>query len=140
MSGGAQRKALRQAVRDVVYGLSIFDNFTVLESWGQSLDPEALPVVGVMTPTERVEGLDGSTLRRGTTVVVHFAMVGGDGLDDQLDDYADTVESVVYAVLKNRAEPLFGVDSIDVDVKSAGGKRMGSATLTFSETRYSPEP
>lgn len=140
MSAGDDRKSLRQAVRDVVRGLAIFDGWIELKSWGQSLDQDMLPAVGVMTPTERVEGLDGSTLRRGTTFVVHFAMVGGDDLEDDLDDYADVVEAAVYAVLNLRDAPLFSVESLDFEIKSAGGQRMGSATLTFSETRYSPEP
>lgn len=140
MTAGVQRKELRRTVRDVVTGLPIFDDWTQLRSWGHSLDPEALPVVGVITPSERAEGLTGEELRRSTTFVVHFAMTGGDNLEDDLDDYSDMVEAVVYAALRDRDMPLFQIESAEFDIKDAGGKRMGSATLTFSETRFSPEP
>lgn len=140
MTAGAERKALRQTIRTAIRNAPAFVGWTELKSWAQSVDPDMMPVIGLMTPREDVEGLDGDTLRRSTTFAVHFAILGADSIEDDLDDTADAVETLVYATLKQRDMPLYSIQNLDFEIKDAGGQRMGSATLTFSETRFSPEP
>jgi hypothetical protein len=139
MQGPARRK-LRQDVREVLAAQAEFSGWAVLKSWAQPQDESAYPALGVMTPREVVDGLDGTTLRRDTDLVVHLAITGSDDLEDEIETHADTAEAVVYAVLQDRDQPLFGLVSIDFDIKDAGDIRLGTATLLFRETRYSPEP
>lgn len=133
------RKEYRDFVKAALSTESTYEDFTVLPAWAQNISARDLPVIGVATPTEAKDLLDHGTSVRQTRLLVLAKMVGGDEIEDTLDDLSDSLErSVMSAVNSEKIECLLTGTSIEVD--AGGENRVGSLTMEFSVTKWLVEP
>lgn len=134
----AERKALRAALRDAVAS-AIADHAPlagrpIISAWTTKIDPSALPLVGVTTPSEEREPLaqdtDGQNFL--AVVVVKRAHEGGDGteLEDTLDDDAEALVGPIEAGVQTLTRD-FALRSSAIEISGEGSPRIGTLTLTF---------
>ncbi|WP_190305661.1 hypothetical protein [Roseicitreum antarcticum] len=141
MSG--ERKALRADLRAAIDGIkSLYGPLAtapVISAWAQSLDPKALPVIGVATPSEECSAATQDTTALDLTAVVVIKRVertGDDGtaLEDALDDDAEALIGPIEAAMQS-ARRDFELRSSAIDI-SAGSPRVGTLTLTFAASDH----
>ena len=98
------RGVIRRDVRAALAALARFSGARLISSWTQNvtLTPGDAPVYGVSTPREVSQPASASDVERQTDVVVHLARVGGDEIEDDLDDDEITCLRAI-AGMKNTA-------------------------------------
>lgn len=94
------RSALRTAAKTILKGDTFFaDADCVLSS--AKVDSETLPCWSVSTPGEDREDLRRGHFRTDTDLVVALNIKGdADTIEDLLDDYSETIETLIVAGLK----------------------------------------
>jgi hypothetical protein len=132
------RTSLRVAVRDGLSGAAALSEFTVLRAWGQNIDTDALPALGVFIPRELIAGADVSQQLRVPEIVVQVRRAGGDDLEDLLDADAAAIEPVVEAILAAAVSGEHGLASTDIDISGEGKSRVGKMNLMFRAGAYVP--
>ncbi|WP_127109927.1 hypothetical protein [Pararhodobacter zhoushanensis] len=137
----AERKALREdlrvAVAAVMAGNPTWAGKSIISAWTTNLSPDALPVIGVATPTEErdaaAQDTDFQTFV--AVVVVKRAHKGGDGteLEDTLDDDAEALVGPIEAGVQAQGRD-FALRSSAIEISGEGSPRIGTLTLTFGAT------
>lgn len=130
------RTTLRVAVRDGLAAAPALSGFTVLRAWGQNIDADALPALGVFIPRELVAVSDVSQQLRVPEIVVQVRRAGGDDLEDLLDADAAAIEPVVEAILAAAGTGEHGLASTDIDISGEGKARVGKMNLMFRAGKY----
>ena len=134
------RTTLRVAVRDglaaAVSTAPALSGFTVLRAWGQNIDTDVLPAIGVFIPRELVAGADVSRQLRVADIVVMVRRAGGDDLEDLLDADAAAIEPVVEEILATAGTGEHGLASTDIDISGEGKARVGKMNLMFRAGKY----
>lgn len=125
------RSTMRTTVRAAAQAELYFSAFTVLEQWGQGIDPEALPGFAVFTPRENKNRVGAGQYQRLTDLVVLIRREGAATLEDDLDLDAEAAETMVLAAIIGLGVEDCELVSIDTEIPGTGEKRIGSVTLTF---------
>jgi hypothetical protein len=133
------RSIIRRDVRAALVADVYFTGWTVLKSWGQSIDTDTLPAVGVFTPREQVRRGAVNQVTRDTDVAIQARRQGGDDLEDALDDDSEKIETLVLGVLGALAVSEYELTSTDIDINHDGAQRVGRLNMIFRATRYTPE-
>lgn len=134
-----QRKALRAdlraAVETVIAGNPSWAGKSIISAWTTNLSPDALPVIGITTPSETREpaATDTDAVTLLAVVMVKRKHSGGDGteIEDELDDDAEALIGPIEVALMNGARDV-ALRSSAIDVTSEGSPRIGTLTLTFA--------
>lgn len=140
----AERKALRADLRAALASIAAevpaLAGVKVISAWSQSVDPKALPVLGVTVPTEEVEPIsfDVEQLDMRAIIVAKVAITGADGTDgpegeDELDDLALALCAPIEAALIRETGPARDAElrSSAIEISGTGSPRVGTLTLTF---------
>lgn len=131
------RTDLRTAARAAIAGSARFADFTQVKLWSKSIDYKTLPVFAVGTPNETClrDGLDQTA--RTTRIIVAIKRLGGDELEDVLDEDSAEVERAVMA-----AFPPGAVDLTETALAedSSGEQRVGTLTMTFAAPTWQSDP
>jgi hypothetical protein len=133
------RSAMRTGLRAALAADPDFGALRQLSAWAQDIDAASLPFLAVVTPreTKDLDSLD--TSLRDTTLVVILKRLGGEALEDQLDDDSAALERICLSALGSldvEAELL----SVDIQLDGKGEQRLGSLTMTFRVRQWLPEP
>lgn len=131
------RGEIRADVRAALQSSARFASFGHVRLWSKSLDFKALPVIAVGIPREGCErtGLEQTT--RQTTIIVAIKRLGGDDLEDLLDEDSAEIERVIMAVLGSNKMDLTDTSLAE---DGAGEQRVGTLTMTFVVSTYQSDP
>jgi len=132
------RGVIRRDVRAALAALARFSGARLISSWTQNvtLTPGDAPVYGVSTPREVSQPASASDVERQTDVVVHLARVGGDEIEDDLDDDSIAIEAAVLPVLAASGLATHQLAAIDIELSGEGAQPLGKLTLTFRAGRF----
>jgi len=135
------RKAYRAGLRAAFAALPEFADVAITKAWAMPSDAEGLPALTVLTPRENVQGDGVDMVNRSTQVVVVLKISGDEDIEDDLDDFAEVIESAALAYFAG-LEPgpaLWGVASIDTKIEGGARKRVGALEMRFEVVRYTAE-
>jgi hypothetical protein len=116
-----------------------FEDFQANSAWSQTIDHDELPFFAVATPREGKDKTTHSNSTRQTTLVVVLKILGGDGLEDELDALSIVVENVVITALEN-SERDCDLSETSVDLDGNAGSRVGTLSMKFTVTIWPLEP
>ena len=135
----SDRKAIRAAALAALTVAPRFAAMTQISAWAQSVDTESLPCFGVATPEEVKETAEVSGLsRRDLTLVLSLRRLGGDDIEDALDDDAEAAEAAIIAALLGDNQ-ICDLRRTAVTVNGDGRARIGALTLTFMVTYWTDD-
>jgi hypothetical protein len=133
------RSAIRAGLRAALAADPTYGAVRQISAWSQNVDAASLPIIGVVTPKE-IKDLDGlKTSERETTLLVVLKRIGGEDLEDQLDDDSAAIEIVALTALSGMdlgAELM----ATDLTLDGSGERRVGTLTMTFRLRQWLPEP
>jgi hypothetical protein len=139
----APRKQVRADLKTVIDGLIAagqpLAGARVISAWAQNIDANALPAVGIATPSEQRAALSQETDQATITAVVVIKRRGGDDLEDDLDDDAEALIPAIEAGLKTTTRDC-ALTTSAVDINGAGSPRVGTLTLTFQMITFADRP
>ncbi|MBJ2150635.1 hypothetical protein [Paracoccus sp. IB05] len=133
------RSQIRAALKLALQVNSHFAGFTLKSAWAQNIDAETLPVMGVATPRETKDQDALDSAERGITAIIVLKRLGGDDLEEVLDDDSVPVENLGLATLRTLS---FGavLESTDIDIAGSAEQRIGTLTMVFRVVLSTPEP
>jgi len=133
------RAALRQSVRDAVLAHDRFADFSLLRRWSANIDAQTLPAVLVATPEEQPRRVAVGQVNRLTDLRVSLRRLGGDDMDDVLDEDSAVLETIVLPLLEQVAPGEFDLTLIETKVNEEANKSLGMLDMTFSLVRRTAE-
>lgn len=130
------RAGYRTAARAALKALPQFADFTFLDVWAGSIDPKSLPVIGVLTPGERVRPGSSGQFERSTTLQIALKRIGtAAALEDQLDADAALIEPAVMAAVWSAGVQIFPT-ALSISFDTDGNKPVGTLVLDFEITSW----
>ena len=134
-----RRASIRAALRLALSVAPRFAEFEIIPAWTSSVDARSLPVLGIATPSETKDQDTHQAAERAITIIVVLKRLGGEDIDDVLDDDSDHVEGMVLATLRT-----LGIDAqldrTDVSADGSADRRIGTLTMTFRAFVQTPDP
>ena len=131
------RSEYRALALDALAAHGRFAGFTAPKVWPSGLDAESLPLIGVLTPQDRSERDTHSSSRRSTLLQVGVRRLGGDDVEDVLDEDSFHVEAIVIAALQTRSVGCVLEDTSLVS-NSQGEANVGTLVMSFRLTSFRP--
>lgn len=128
MSG--TRSMIRSFARDALAADPRMSAFEQISAWAGNIEAARLPVLGVVTPGERIEGETLSHYQRATILQVVAKRLGRDDLEDQLDADADQIEFAVLAVFALHRIECTPV-SVSFTLNGEGEQRIGTVVAEY---------
>lgn len=136
---GGYQVAYRAAYRAAAFAALAADTrlgaVTQISAWGESLDIDTLPVLGVVTPSETARPSAHGQFERGTLLQVVLKRSGGKTLEDALDADAAAIEAAVVGALLTSEIQCFPEDLTTV-VNGEGQRRIGTVVVNFRVTSW----
>jgi hypothetical protein len=108
-----------------------------LSAWAGNIPAEMLPVLGVVTPQERATLDVFDQMERSTLLQVVVKRLGGDDLEDTLDEDAEAIEDCVVTAIfaaHHRCLP----EDLTIALNGEGEQRVGTAIVNFRVTWHRP--
>ncbi|GGE26625.1 hypothetical protein SAMN05421774_11252 [Gemmobacter megaterium] len=133
------RAGYRSAARAALAAVPRFADMTVLATWSGSVDPETLPVLGVVTASEQQQPTSGGRFEHDTLLQIIVKRQGGDDLEDELDaDDAAIIQAVMGAIY-TRETPCLPTDMSQM-LNGEGRQRIGTLVRSFKITSWRAAP
>lgn len=133
------RADYRAAARLALSAHPRFFGVAVLSAWRGNIDSASLPVIGVVTPDERISLATRGQTECGTLLQVVLKRLGGVELEDDLDLDAEAIEAVLYAAL-----PPLNVqclpESVSVMIEDRADQGLGTVIVSFRVASWRPFP
>ncbi|MDP1620408.1 MAG: hypothetical protein Q8K33_24190 [Cypionkella sp.] len=129
------RSLFRTLARDALANDPRMILLTQLPAWAGNISAETLPVIGVVTPQERVSPDTFDMFERSTLLQVVVKRLGGDELEDELDADADAIEICVCAAIMVAGYRCFPED-LTLALNGDGAERIGTALVNFRVTYH----
>ena len=127
------RSQIRSRAKAALAANPRMSGFEQISAWTGNIEASRLPVLGAVTPGERIDPETWSHYQRATVLQVVAKRLGRDDLEDQLDADADAIEA---ATLQSFAQ--WGVDCVPVSVSftlnGEGEQRIGTVVAEFRVT------
>jgi len=133
------RAQLRADLRAVIEGEARFSGFADHRALPRNVGADQCPLFYVATPRERVTPDSGDDMSRRPEIMVGLRRVGGDELEDVLDEDSAVLEPLILAVLRGVNDNDYGLDMVEVDVLADGSPRIGRLDMVFRLARYTKE-
>lgn len=108
-------------------------SLTRMSAWASNISAAALPVIGVVTPQERVTPETLDFFERSTLLQVVVKRVGDDDLENELDDDADAIELCICGALMGSGYRCLPED-LTVTINGDGEQRIGTVIVNFRVT------
>ncbi|OWJ69825.1 hypothetical protein CDV50_16015 [Haematobacter massiliensis] len=134
---GAWRSAYRTTARAALAGVPRFASVKVLPAWRGNVDEETLPVLGIVTPDERVTLSARGATERGTLLQIVVKRLGGDEIEDDLDLDAEAIEEALFAAFLS-ASTICKPEGISLMVEDHASRALGTLICTFRITSFQP--
>mgnify|MGYP000997319038 CR=1 FL=1 len=129
------RSEFRVAVREALAAHSRFSGFTVLPVWRGVIDDQTLPVIGVLTPSDRRERPSRSGVTCRTLLQVAVRRSGGEDIEDLLDLDSEVVEAVVTQALLKMQQGCF-LENTSLATNTDGRQNVGTMVMDFGLTSF----
>jgi hypothetical protein len=106
-----------------------------LSAWASNIAAEDLPVLGVVTPQERISDNTFDTFERSTLLQVVVKRFGTDDMEDVLDEDAEAIEAAVFGALMAQG---FNTrpEEVTITLNGEGEQRIGTVVVTFRVTYF----
>lgn len=127
------RSQIRARARAALSANPRMSGFTQISAWAGNISAEQLPVIGVVTPGERISPETFSHYERATTLQVVAKRMGHDDLEDILDLDADAIDAAVlqsFALLRIDCMPV----SVSFTLNGEGEQRIGTVVAEYRVT------
>jgi hypothetical protein len=129
------RSVYRSTVRATLQGSPEFQDCTFLSAWSENISADLLPVIGVVTPSERNSPDTHGSNEKSTLLQVVLKRLGGEDIEDRLDDDSAAMEVLVPAAL--RGAGVSGVlEETTTAVNGDGDRRIGTLTMSYRVTSW----
>lgn len=129
------RSEFRAEVRAALAVHARFAGITIMRVWPGSVDTATLPVLGVLTPQERSTPDTQKTTSRGTLMQIALRRLGGDEVEDVLDEDSDAIEAVVISTLR-RPDRNCVLEDTSIVSNSEGHSFVGTLVMSFRVTSW----
>jgi hypothetical protein len=136
---GLDRKAARADARLVLRGLGWLAGYTEMSAWAQKVDVDTLPAWAVATPNARREAVAHDLARDEFSLLFVIKQVGGETIEDDLDDAADAVVPVVIGALRSLTREC-DLTSTEARIDGDGEARVGTLSLIFTVRVWTGDP
>lgn len=131
------RKALRADAVAVMAAHSRFLSWSNFPAWAQSVSATDLPGWAIATPSEAGDQSNLSSQMRTVQLAIIVKRVGGDDLEDLMDDDAAAIIAALPPALRSSQRScIFERDEMRID--GAGAERVGTLSVIF-RSRYSAD-
>src|SRR5690606_13444886 len=100
-------------------------------AWATGLNASLLPVIAVVTPSERVRPETLEHFARQTLLQIVVKRLGGDDLEDQLDLDADAIEACICPAFFAQGWHCLP-DDLSLTLNGEGEQRIGTVTAGFT--------
>lgn len=133
------RSEFRAAARLALAAHPGLQGVTVLGVWPDSIDADTLPVLGVLTPQEPSERDTHTSVTRRTLLQVALRRIGGDDVEDRLDEDSAAIEAAILSALR---APEVDVALEETSIVSHSNARsfVGTLVMSFRVQTWQPEP
>lgn len=135
---GHYRSDYRNQAREALAAESRFAGFTVLKVWPGSIDADSLPVLGVLTPQDRSERDSQVSTSRQTLLQVAVRRIGGEDVEDILDEDSALIEAIVISALRRR-DVACVLEDTSVVSNSESRQFVGTLIMSFRLQSWRPE-
>jgi hypothetical protein len=127
------RSTFRSIAKAALAADTRMQGFTQLSAWAGNISAESLPVLGVVTPQERIADGTLDCFQRAALLQIVVKRLGGDDLEDVLDLDADAIEVAVLAGF--RAQGLHCMpEEVTMTLNGEGEQKVGTLVFTFRVT------
>lgn len=129
------RSEYRAVVRAAMAADPRLGDVTQLSAWSENIDMKALPVLGVVTPSERISIPNRGQTERGTLLQVVLKRRGGQDLEDILDEDAEAIVACVIAALGSQHHQCIP-EEVSMPINGDGQSRVGTIVVNFRVTSW----
>ncbi|RRH71400.1 hypothetical protein [Falsigemmobacter faecalis] len=130
------RSAYRRAAKAALQALPALSDMTFLDIWAGSIDTKTLPVIGILTPGERIRPASSGQFECVTTLQIVLKRSGAAAaLEDQLDADAALIEPAVRAAIWSAGVQIFPT-GLSVTSEGDGSRPLGTLVLDFEITSW----
>lgn len=131
------RSEYRATARTALAAHPRFADFTIFKVWPGSVDDATLPVLGVLTPQEPCEPDTQKTTTRRTLMQVAVRRLGGDEVEDTLDEDSGIIEAIIIAALR-RPDLRCVLEETSIVSNSNGHSNVGTLVMGFRLQSWRP--
>jgi hypothetical protein len=135
---GADRKEVRAQARAALELAPDLAGFTAISAWVQSVDVDALPAWALATPRETRERKSHDKAQEDLTLAVVIKRLGGDDIEDILDDDSAAVEEAIVPALRSNARDA-ELAHTEIKLDGEGARRVGTLTMAFTVTYWTDD-
>lgn len=133
------RSEYRQLARVALAAHPRFAGVDVRAVWPGSVSDEDLPVLGVLTPQEPSARDTQSSSTKRTLMQVALRRIGGDEIEDQLDEDSAVIEAVILATLRS-GKIRCALEDTSVTSNGGGSANVGTLVMSFRIQSWRSEP
>lgn len=126
----SRRSDFRALARQALAADSHLGGLTQLSAWAGNIPAEILPVLGVVTPQERVKPETLEHFQRSTVLQVVIKRLGADDLEDLLDDDADAIEACICPAFLGQGWNCVP-EGLTITLNGDGEQRIGTVLASF---------
>jgi len=132
-----QRSTFRTLSRAAIAAAPRLAGFTQISAWAGNIDPDTIvfPVIGVVTPQERVLPETLEDFERSTLLQIVVKRLGADDLEDMLDDDADAIEPAICGAIMAAGFRCLPED-LTIVLNGDGEQRLGTLMCNFRVTWF----
>lgn len=124
------RGRFREIARDALVADPRMSGFGMMSAWIGSINAELLPVIGVVTPNERMKPLTLKQLQRALRLQVVSKRLGGDDLEEEIDLDADAIEASVVAAMGAQGIRCLP-EEVTTTLNGDGEQKIGTVVVSF---------
>lgn len=124
------RGSFRAIARAALAGDPRMSGFTMLSAWAGGINAELLPVIGVVTPQERVAPLTLKQAQRTLRLQVVAKRLGAAELEDEIDLDADAIEACVTAAMHAQGLRCLP-EEVTTTLNGEGEQKIGTVVVSF---------
>jgi hypothetical protein len=136
---GADRKLIRAAAKLALGEAAALDGFSEISAWVQSVSVDTLPAWAVATPFERRDRQSQDNAQEDLTLAVVVKRVGGDDIEDLLDDDSGAIEAAIVPALRSAFRQC-ELAQTEITLDGDGARRVGTLTMAFTVTYWVDDP
>ena len=127
----SQRSAFRALARRALAADPRLGSLRQLSAWTEGINAKLLPVVGVVTPRERIKPETLEHFARSTLLQVVVKRQGGEDLEDLLDLDADAIEACLCPAFFAEGWSCLPED-LSLSLNGEGDQRIGTVSAGFT--------
>lgn len=130
-----ERSTFRRLAKAALTADARMQSVTQLSAWTGNISADSLPVLGVVTPQERVRDNTFETFERSALLQIVLKRLGADDLEDILDQDADAIEAAVFGALMAQG---FNTrpEEVTITLNGEGEQRIGTVIVTLRVTYF----